>query len=181
MLGGALNVGVTPLELKEILYQAVPYVGIARVFDVLHATNEILGSRGVALPLEGQSTTTPETRHRDGLTMQKAIFGDVIDTMYASSPENQLHIQQYLSANCFGDYYTRTGLDIRTRERRGPCQWRRRPGSSNPGQRAGSSRTLTAPVRRESFSASTAWFQRSSGKRCVMTGVRSSPAETKSK
>ena len=52
--------------------------------------------------------------------MQKAIFGDVIDTMYASSPADQLHIQlhiqQYLSANCFGDYYTRTGLDIQTRE-----------------------------------------------------------------
>lgn len=28
----------------------------------------------------------------------------------------QLHIQQYLSANRFGDYYTRTGLGIQTRE-----------------------------------------------------------------
>ena len=26
MLGGALNVGVTPIEVKEIVYQAVPYV-----------------------------------------------------------------------------------------------------------------------------------------------------------
>lgn len=116
MLGGALNVGVTPVEVKEIVYQAVPYVGIARAFDFLHVTNEILQSRGVRLPLEGQSTTTPQTRHRDGLALQKAIFGDAIDAMYASSPENQLHIQQYLSANCFGDYYTRGGLDIQTRE-----------------------------------------------------------------
>ena len=49
------------------------------------------------------------------------------------------------------------------------------------GQRAGSSSTLTAPVRRESFTASTASSQRSSGKRCVMTGVRSRPSATKSK
>ena len=49
------------------------------------------------------------------------------------------------------------------------------------GQRAGSSSTLTAPVRRESFSVRTASSQRSSGKRCVMTGVRSSPSATKSK
>ena len=49
------------------------------------------------------------------------------------------------------------------------------------GQRAGSSSTLTAPVRRESFSVSTASSQRSSGKRCVMTGVRSRPSPTKSK
>jgi 4-carboxymuconolactone decarboxylase len=36
--------------------------------------------------------------------------------MYKESPTNQLHIQKYLSANCFGDYLTRKGLDVRTRE-----------------------------------------------------------------
>jgi hypothetical protein len=41
--------------------------------------------------------------------------------------------------------------------------------------------TLTAPVRREFFSTSTASVQRSSGKRCVMTGVRSKPSAMKSK
>jgi len=116
MLGGALAVGVTPVEIKEIVYQAVPYVGVARAFDFLHVTNEILQSRGVPSPLPGQSTTTPDTRLRDGLAVQKSVFGDRIDAMYANSPENQLHIQRYLSANCFGDYYTRTGLDIPTRE-----------------------------------------------------------------
>jgi len=116
MLGGALTVGVSPVEIKEIVYQAVPYVGIARAFDFMHATNEILQSRGVTLPLPGQSTTGPDTRLRDGLAVQKAIFGDRIDAMYANSPQDQLHIQRYLSANCFGDYYTRTGLDIPTRE-----------------------------------------------------------------
>jgi 4-carboxymuconolactone decarboxylase len=116
MLGGALNVGVTPIEVKEIVYQAVPYVGIAKVFDFIHATNEILESRGIKLPLEGQSTTSPETRFEKGLALQKEIFGDMIDTMYKESPANQLHIQKYLSANCFGDYLTRTGLDIKIRE-----------------------------------------------------------------
>ena len=116
MLGGALNVGVTPIEVKEIVYQAVPYVGIAKVFDFIHATNEILESRGIKLPLEGQSITSPETRFEKGLALQKEIFGDMIDTMYQESPANQLHMQKYLSANCFGDYYTRKGLDIKTRE-----------------------------------------------------------------
>jgi 4-carboxymuconolactone decarboxylase len=53
MLGGALNVGVSPIEVKEIVYQAVPYLGIARVFDFIHATNEVLRERGISLPLEG--------------------------------------------------------------------------------------------------------------------------------
>jgi len=50
------------------------------------------------------------------MALQKAIFGEMIDKMYAESPENQQHIQKYLSGNCFGDYYTRTGLDIKMRE-----------------------------------------------------------------
>jgi 4-carboxymuconolactone decarboxylase len=61
MLGAALNVGVTPVEIKEIVYQSVPYVGIAKAFDFILATNEILESRGIELPLEGQSATSPET------------------------------------------------------------------------------------------------------------------------
>jgi 4-carboxymuconolactone decarboxylase len=116
MLGAAFNVGITPVEIKEVLYQSVPYVGIAKVFDFIHATNDFLRSKGVFLPLEGQSTTTQETRYENGLNIQKRIFGELIDTMYQDSPKDLLHIQHYLSANCFGDYYTRGGLDLKTRE-----------------------------------------------------------------
>lgn len=116
MLGGALNIGVTPAEAKEIVYQAVPYLGISKVFDFLHATNDVLKERGVALPLEGQATTTPETRREKGLALSKSVFGAAIDKMYKDSPADEIHIQEYLSANCFGDYYTRKGLDIKTRE-----------------------------------------------------------------
>jgi len=116
MLGGALNVGVTPVEVKEIVYQAVPYLGMARVFDFLHATNEVLEDRGIELPLPGQATTDPDTRFDKGLEVQKRSFGDWIEQLYEQSPGDQIHIQRYLSANCFGDYYTRTGLDLKTRE-----------------------------------------------------------------
>jgi 4-carboxymuconolactone decarboxylase len=51
MLGASLNVGVTPVEIKEILYQSVPYVGIAKVLDFIHATNDLLENRGIQLPL----------------------------------------------------------------------------------------------------------------------------------
>ncbi|MEH2380024.1 MAG: carboxymuconolactone decarboxylase family protein [Nostoc sp.] len=116
MVNAALNVGVTPIEIKEILYQSVPYVGMAKAFDFVHATNEVMSSRGIQLPLEGQSTTSPETRYDKGLAIQKAVFGETIDQMYERSPKDQLHIQRFLSANCFGDYYTRNGVDIRLRE-----------------------------------------------------------------
>ena len=117
MLGAALTVGVTPIEAKEIVYQAVPYVGMAKVFDFIHATNDVLTARGVQLPLEGQSTTTRETRADKGLAVQKEIVGaGRIDQMYAAAAPDEAHFQRFLSANCFGDHYTRTGLDVRTRE-----------------------------------------------------------------
>ncbi len=117
MLGAALTVGVTPVQVKEIVYQAVPYAGMAKVFDFLHVTNDVLTERGVELPLPGQSTTTPETRYEQGLAVQKQIVGpDRVEALRASAPPDEQHIQRWLSANCFGDHLTRTGLDVPTRE-----------------------------------------------------------------
>lgn len=117
MVGAALTIGVSPVEVREIVYQAVPYVGMAKVFDFIHATNEVLAERGIELPLLPQSTTTPETRVEKGIAVQKQIIGnELVAKLYASSPADQLHIQRYLSANCFGDNYTRTGLDVAMRE-----------------------------------------------------------------
>jgi 4-carboxymuconolactone decarboxylase len=92
-------------------------VGMAKVFDFIHATNEVFTERDIKLPLKGQSTTTPETRAEKGLAVQKQIVGgEVVDKLYASAPADQKHIQHYLSANCFGDHLTRTGIDVPIRE-----------------------------------------------------------------
>jgi len=82
MAGAALNVGVSPVEIKEVLYQSVPYAGMAKAFDFIHATNEVLINRGIQLPLEGQSTTDTESRHEKGLAIQKSVFGGMIDQMH---------------------------------------------------------------------------------------------------
>ena len=36
--------------------------------------------------------------------------------MYAARADDEQHIQRYLSANCFGDYVARAGIDLQTRE-----------------------------------------------------------------
>jgi 4-carboxymuconolactone decarboxylase len=112
MVGAALNVGVTPVVIKAILYQSVPYVGVAKVFDFLHATNAVFQEKGIELPLEGQSATSAETRFDKGVAAQKAIFGEAIDMLRQQASRDQLHIQDFLAANCFGDYYTRKGIDL---------------------------------------------------------------------
>ena len=117
ILHQALDNGVSPVEAKEVVYQAIPYVGIAKVYDFLRLTNRVLRQRGIKLPLEEQSKTTPENRLEKGIAVQSSIFGkEHIDAMRASAPAELKHIQDYLSANCFGDYYTRSGLDTKTRE-----------------------------------------------------------------
>lgn len=116
MVGSALDVSISPVEIKEILYQTVPYVGMAKAVDFVHATNEVFSNRGIAVPLPGQSTTSGDARFERGLAAQKTIFGGAIDQMYEQSPKDLLPIQKFLSANCFGDYYTRGGLDLKTRE-----------------------------------------------------------------
>jgi 4-carboxymuconolactone decarboxylase len=51
------------------------------------------------------------------LAVQKQIVGaGRVDELYANAPKDEQHLQRLLSANCFGDHYTRTGIDIRTRE-----------------------------------------------------------------
>lgn len=116
MLPAAFNFGVTYVEAKEIVYQAVAYLGIGRVFPFLKATNEILENLGVQLPLEGQATTTTETRLETGIQAQVDIFGDGMKEFYKSGPAETVHINKWLADNCFGDYYTRTGLDYKQRE-----------------------------------------------------------------
>lgn len=66
MLPIALDNDVTPVEVKEIAYQATAYLGIGRVYPFINIINEILEARGVKIPLEPQGTTTPETRREKG-------------------------------------------------------------------------------------------------------------------
>ena len=116
-LAGALNIGITPEEIMEIVYQAVPYCGIARVFDIIYDTNQVLEENGITLPITTGKTISYEDRLKEGLKVQKEIFGhETIEAMQNNAPEDEKHIQYYLSANCFGDYYTRKYLDLKTRE-----------------------------------------------------------------
>ena len=107
----ALDGGVTPVMAKEIIYQAVDYLGIGRVLPFLDAANQILIERGIELPLPGQGTTTMENRLEKGIEAQAEIFGPHMREAWKAG-----HMNRWLADNCFGDYYTRNGLDLKQRE-----------------------------------------------------------------
>lgn len=116
MIEAALNAKVTPVEIKEIVYQSVAYLGIGKVYPFLEITNQVLKDHGIQLPLETQSTTNNETRLLAGAQAQVDIFGEHMADFYKSGPKESMHINRWLAGNCFGDYYTRTGLNHKERE-----------------------------------------------------------------
>ncbi len=112
----AIHCGVTLEKIKEAVYHCTPYIGFGKAEAAVEAVNETLSLLGIPQLATSGQTVTEENRLTDGIATQKAIFGESIDTMRASTPDDQKRIQDYLSAYCFGDFYTRKGLDLRERE-----------------------------------------------------------------
>ena len=111
ILPQALKNGITPIVAKEIVYQATDYLGYGRMLPFLNVTNDILTENGIELPLDGQATTTLDNRLEKGIEAQAEIFGEHMKEAYKTG-----HINRWMAANCFGDYYTRRGLDLAERE-----------------------------------------------------------------
>lgn len=99
ILPRAMENGVTPVMVKECVYQAVDYLGYGRMLPFLNATNDVFSRSGIALPLPGQATTTMENRLEKGVAAQAAIFGDRMKEAWKQS-----HINRWLADNCIGIY-----------------------------------------------------------------------------
>ena len=113
----ALEAGLQPLEMREAVYQPFAYVGFARVETGVRAINDVFRTAGIALPLASATTVTDESRFADGLTAQKRIFGEAIDTMHKAATNDIRFLQvDALTGWCFGDTYTRKGLSLAERE-----------------------------------------------------------------
>ena len=116
MLHAALSAGIDPVAIKEVIYQATAYLGIGRTYDFLLAANQIMEQHGIDLPLAPQGTTIEKTRFGDGLTKQMALFGEGMAKRQTDGPVLRRNINRWLADNCFGDYYTRNGLNDQERE-----------------------------------------------------------------
>ena len=81
------------------------------MWPFLDITNEIFSSKNIPVTSYGEATTTRENRLEKGAEAQAEIFGEHMKDAWKAG-----HINRWLAANCFGDYYTRTGLDLAQRE-----------------------------------------------------------------
>lgn len=103
--------------MREAIYQCAPFIGFPRTLNALSVINEVFREKGIALPLEAQGTTTEENRYEKGFAIQNPLYGDEIATRMADVPGGMgADVARFLTEYCFGDIYTRNGLDVQTRE-----------------------------------------------------------------
>lgn len=113
----ALNIGVKPIEIREVIYQLAPFIGYPKVLNALDTVNSVFKSRGIKLPLQNKGTVTEQQRFEKGKEIQYPIYGEGMKQNMKELPgEFAEAFPRILTETCFGDYYTRGGLDLRTRE-----------------------------------------------------------------
>ncbi|MEX2594681.1 MAG: carboxymuconolactone decarboxylase family protein [Anditalea sp.] len=113
----ALNIGITPIEIREAVYQCAPFIGFPKTLNALNTINEVFGEKGISLPLENQGTVLEEDRFEKGSEIQYPLNGDEIVEFMKPLPGNfKEDVPRFLTEVAFGDFYTRAGLDIKTRE-----------------------------------------------------------------
>lgn len=113
----ALKEKIAPEEIAEAIIQCTPYIGYPKAMEALEEAEAEMLRQGVKFPLTGRTTTTDESRMEKGLDAQYTIFGKGnIERNREMAPPELRHIQDYLSDYCFGDFYTRSGIDLQTRE-----------------------------------------------------------------
>jgi 4-carboxymuconolactone decarboxylase len=113
----ALKVGVEPVQIREAIYQLAPFIGFPRTQNAIATVNTVFRDRGLELPLAPQGTVSDADRHSRGLAEQAPLYGTEIEDNLADLPEpfNEA-LPRFLTELCFGDFYTRGGLDLAERE-----------------------------------------------------------------
>lgn len=113
----ALNVGVTPIEIREAVYQCAPYIGYPKTLNAVGVINEVFKEKGISLPLKNEGTVTEEDRFEKGKAIQDTLYGDEIKQLMSTLPGKfKDYVPKFLTEADFGDFYTRGGLDVKTRE-----------------------------------------------------------------
>jgi 4-carboxymuconolactone decarboxylase len=116
-VGAALNVGVSPTAIRETVYQCAPFIGFPKTLNAIGTMNQVFGARRIALPLPAQGKTTEANRFEQGRALQAPLYGDEIREAFRDLPEGLRDaMPDFLTAHCFGDFYTRGGLTLAQRE-----------------------------------------------------------------
>ena len=114
---GALNAGNTPIEIRETIYQCAPFIGFPKTLNAISVFNEVIKERGLESELKSTKTTDENNRYKKGYEIQNPMYGDEIEKNMQGLPDDMgNNVARFLTEVCFGDFYTRKGLDVKKRE-----------------------------------------------------------------
>lgn len=99
---GALNFGVSALEVNEIIYQGVNYLGLARALPFLRRFNEVLEAQGIDLPFEQQPVAAPDELLQAGNAAQIVLFDEGLRTNWEAGDERRRTVNRRIAESCFG-------------------------------------------------------------------------------
>lgn len=120
--GAALNVGVTPEELREVMYLTAPFIGFPKMLNAVGVVNEVFQERGISLPLKKQGAVTESNRHETGKKIQDKLYpGGIASAMEGLPGDMGKDVEQFLTDYFFGEIYSRGALDLQMRELLGYC------------------------------------------------------------
>ncbi|EET60883.1 alkylhydroperoxidase AhpD family core domain protein [Marvinbryantia formatexigens DSM 14469] len=113
----SLNVGCTPVEIREAIYQCAPFIGFPKTLNAIAVINEVFTEQKIALPIQSQETIPDDQRYQAGLAVQEQFYGNEWKGRYEWLTEEYAEaVPRFLTEFCFGDFATRTGLDAKRRE-----------------------------------------------------------------
>ncbi|OAR23464.1 carboxymuconolactone decarboxylase [Streptomyces sp. ERV7] len=114
-IDGALNVGVTPAEVVEVLIHAAVYAGIPAALNGIAVAREAFRDRP-GLAHEPADTGERDQRYERGLAKLAEVDGHAGDAVVASLQDMAPDLGRYIIEFAFGDIYSRTALDLKSRE-----------------------------------------------------------------
>ncbi|WP_433474697.1 carboxymuconolactone decarboxylase family protein [Spirillospora sp. CA-142024] len=122
-IGGALKAGVTRREIVETIMHISVYAGIPAALNGLTVARQAFAAdpeagdgAGEDDTGEGQPNETSRDRYARGLEALRHIDGHAGEQVVASLQDIAPDLGRYIIEFSFGDIYSRTGLDLKTRE-----------------------------------------------------------------
>jgi len=115
-IGAALDLGLSPEAIREVLVQAGLYAGFSAAEETLALAAEVFAERGVPFPPDPPTDASLEALTSRGRTMMQQAHGERSRQGYAA-PDNPVTYALYELAiqSGYGEIWFRPGLEPRSR------------------------------------------------------------------
>ncbi|WP_308162874.1 carboxymuconolactone decarboxylase family protein [Nocardia alni] len=119
-IDGALEVGVSPAEIVEVIMHMSVYAGFPAALNGLAVAKAAFADRPEAGNPVGESAVRPnesaQERYERGSGLIERIFGERGTRSIASLDGIAPDLGRYIAEFAYGDVWSRPGLDLQTRE-----------------------------------------------------------------